>query len=184
MTRYHVVNPNHYDLLFCSHCGYAALRNYFDKITAKQQEMIKKNVSKDYKPMEFHMPLSMEHVISRYKQALLCASAIEAKVSQKAFINLKLAWVLREANQKELELRFLREAFEGLKTAFQTERFPLGNMDESTAKYVIADLARRVGEPAEALRWVGDVVVAKGIPGALKERAINLKDLIREGKRD
>jgi uncharacterized protein (DUF2225 family) len=182
MTRYHVINPNHYEVLFCSHCGYASLRNYFDKLTQRQQNMIKEKITPSYKPTEFPVPISMEHVLQKYKQTLLCASAVDAKPSQKAFINLKLAWVLREAGHRETELKFLREAYEGLKAAFTTERFPIGNMDEPTAKYVIADLARRLGEMAEAMRWIGDVVVAKGLPGSLKERASDLKDLIREGK--
>lgn len=182
LTHYQVINPNHYEVLFCSHCGYAALHNYFSTITARQQIMIEEKITPNYKPMEFPMPLKMEHVIVRYKQALLCAAAIESKVSQRAFTSLKLAWVLRVSGHKELELRFLRQAFEGLKEAFQSERFPLGNMDEVTAKYVIADLARRLGDMGEAMRWIGDVVVSRGLPGVLKERASTLKDLIREGK--
>jgi len=183
-TTYKTIDTNHYDVLFCYHCGYATLQNYFDRITERQQKMIREKITPHFRPMEFPMPLSLEHVSLRYKQALACADAIESKPSQKAFINLKLAWVLRGVKNKKLELKFLREAYEGLKKAFSTENFPLGQMDESTAKYVIGDLARRLGEMTDAMRWVGDVVIAKGIPSSLKERALNLKDLIREGKTD
>ena len=184
MTHYKVINPNHYEVVFCSHCGYATLNNYFDLITERQKAMIREQITPKYKPREFPVPYAMDCVITRYKQALLCAHAINAKASQRAFINLKLSWVLRTMpkKNKDLELKFLRDAFEGLKEAFGTERFPLGAMDEMTAKYVIADLARRLGEMGEAMRWVGDVVVARGIPSAIKERAQNLKDLIREGQ--
>jgi len=182
-TIYKDVDPNHYDVVYCTHCGYAALHSQFDKITERQQKMISEKISVNHKPIEFPMPLTIDFVIKRFKQALLCAQAINAKASNKAFICLKMAWVLRDTKHKEIELKFLRDAYEGLKEAFSTERFPLGNMDENTAKYVIADLARRLGEMAEAMRWVGDVVVARGIPDALKERAANLKDLVREGIR-
>ena len=183
-TIYKDIDPNHYEVLFCTHCGYATLNNYFDKITERQKAMIREKICVNYTPMEFPVPLSIENVIKRYRQALDCAAAIDAKASQKAFINLKLSWVIRaDKKLKEIELKFLRAAFDGLKEAFSTERFPLGAMDESTAKYVIADLARRLGEMGEAMRWVGDVVVARGIPSALKERASDLKDLIREGVR-
>ena len=182
MTHYKVINPNHYEVMFCTNCGYAALSNYFDLITERQKGMIREKVSPNYQVREFPVPFSMENVIFRYKQALICAAAINAKPSQRAFTCLKLAWVLRSMGNKDLELKFLRDALNGLKEAFSTERFPLGAMDESTAKYVIADLSRRLGEMGEAMRWVADVVTAKGIPGALKERAVNLKDLVREGK--
>lgn len=183
-TIYKDIDPNHYEVIFCSHCGYATLHNYFDSPTERQRKLIKEKICSVYKPHEFIMPLPLESVMERYKQALKCADAIEAKESQKAFICLKLAWVLRGKGDKEKEMIFLKQAYEGLKLAFGQERFPLGAMDESTAKYVIADLARRLGEMGEAMRWVGDVVVARGIPGALKERASLLKDLIREGSRE
>ena len=181
MTVYKDIDPNHYEILFCSHCGYAQPHNYFDKITMRQQQMIREKITINYKPMEFPMPLTQEHVMLRFKQAILCADAIDAKVSQKAFISLRLAWVLRRNGNKDLEMRFMREAYDGLKQAFMTERFPLGSMDEPTAKYIIADLGRRLGDFGEAMRWVGDLMTAKGIPGMIKDRAVNLKDLIREG---
>jgi len=179
---YKGIDPTHYEVLFCCHCGYATLHPYFDKIIERQQKMIAETISSNFKPREFAMPLSMEDVLYRYNQAILCCDAINAKASQKAFICLKLAWIWRGEGNKQEELKYLKIAFDGLKEAFSTERFPLGSMDEPTAKYVIADLARRLSEPGEAMRWVGDVVIGKGIPGALKERALNLKDLIREGK--
>ena len=180
-TIYKDIDPYHYDITQCSHCGYAALASYFDKITERQQKMIKENISPGYKPHEFPMPLSIPHVMERYKQALMCADAIGAKASQKAFVCLRLAWVLRgTGSNKELEQRFLRQAFEGLKDAFGQERFPLGGMDELTAKYIIADIAFRLREMGEALRWVGDVVVSRSAQGAIKERASVLKDLIRD----
>jgi len=182
LTTYKDIDPNHYEILFCAHCGYAALTNYFNVIVSRQQALIREKITPNYKPMEFPVPLSLEHVVQRYKQALACAVAMDAKPSIKAFINLKLAWVLRKTGRsKDLEIRFLKEALAGLKSAFTTERFPLGNMDESTAKYVIADLARRTGDFAEAMRWVGDLIISKSIPGSLKERAANLKDMIRDG---
>jgi len=184
MTNYKDIDPNHYEVLFCPHCGYATLSNYFDKITQIQIKKIQEKISPNYKPIEFIMPLSKEQVINRYKQCVLCAGAIDAKASQKAFIALKLAWVLRKMGQNELEKRFIKDACDGFQTAFTQERLPIGNMDEATAKYVIADLFRRTGDMGNAMRWVADVVTAKGIPGQLKDRATNLKDLIREGKID
>jgi len=181
MTTFKDIDPNQYDVLFCVHCGYAALSNYFDKIVMRQQALIREKISPNYKPMEFPVPLSKEHVIQRFKQAIMCAVAMDAKASQKAFISLKLAWVLRKMGQRELEKRFLKDALDGLKSAFTTERFPLGNMDESMAKYMIADLSRRSGDLGEAMRWVGDLVVSRGLPGTLKERASTLKDMVKEG---
>ena len=184
LTIYKDIDPNHYEIIFCLHCGYAQPTAYFDKITMRQQEMIRKKITSEYKLMEFSSPLSLEHVLFRYVQAIRCADAIEAKTSQKALISLRLSWVLRRLGHKDAEMRYLKEAYEGLKTAYSTENFPLGKMDEPTAQYVIADLARRMGDFGEAMKWVGPLIVAKGLSNALKERAVNLKDAVREGKRD
>jgi len=182
-TIYKDIDPNFYEILFCTHCGYAALHTHFDKIIERQKQMIREKVSVYHAPVEFVIPLTSESAIERYQQALLCADTINAKPSQKAFISLKLAWILRGAGRHNHEIKFIKDAYDGLKEAFSTERFPIGAMDEATIKYLIADLARRLGEMGEAMRWVGQVLVAKGIPGALKERADVLKDLIREGAR-
>jgi hypothetical protein len=181
-TRYYVVDPNHYEVNLCYHCGYAAIQAYFEKVTEKQQDLIKKFITPMYKPREYHVPLSHEDVLIRYDFALSCCQAIYAKDSQFAFTYLKKAWVYRDMeNQHEQEIKTLREAYIRLKDAFSSENFPLGQMDEITAKYVIAEMARRLGNFNEALRWVGDVVVAKGIPSVIKDRAVTLKELARDG---
>ncbi|MCL2500389.1 MAG: DUF2225 domain-containing protein [Defluviitaleaceae bacterium] len=180
--RYYVVDPNHYGVTLCYHCGYTAIHAYFERITEKQQDLIKKFITPLYKPQEYHVPLSQADVLNRYDQALACCQAIYAKDSQFAFTYLKKAWVYRDMeNMKDREIKEMREAYIRFKDAFTSESFPLGEMDEITAKYLIAELARRLGNFAEALRWVGDVVVAKGIPSAIKERAVILKELAREG---
>ena len=185
LSRYKDIDPNHYEVLYCTNCGYAALTTHFQNVTEKQQMALAKGLKETYKPIDFVFPYSLDDVIMRYEKALECADLLKVKESQRAFILLRLAWVLRVAGvRSELESDCIKKAFEGLKSAYSTERFPIGNMDESTAKYMIADLARRSGQMGEAMRWCADVVVARGISPSIKDRAIRLKDLIREGKTD
>ena len=183
-SKHKDIDANRYEVLLCSSCGYAALPAHFDKIVNRQKEAILTKIKPNYKHVEREIPLSLEDAAAIYKQAFLCAEAMDAKVSVKAFLSLRLAWMYREAGRKEEEAKYIKDAYEGLKEAFSTENFPLGNMDESTAKYLIADLARRSGQMGEAMRWVADVVVARGISSAIKEKAVRLKDLIREGSTD
>ena len=185
MPRYKSIDPNHYGVTFCTNCGYAALNSQFPSLTDRQQDTLKAALAGEQKKYSFKFPYSVEDVITRYVQALKCAEVIKAKASNKAFLSLRLAWVLRVAGGRaDAEKECVQRAYDGLKEAYSDERFPIGNMDESSCKYLIADLARRSGQMSEALRWVADVVMAKGIAPALKDRAANLKDLIREGKTD
>ena len=178
------IDPNRYEVTLCKHCGFAALPTHFEKVINRQKEAILQKIKPSYKHVEFELPYSLDDAVAIYRQAFACADAMDAKVSVKAFLSLRLAWVYRACGRKDLELPLIKDAYEGLKEAFSTENFPLGNMDESTAKYLIADLARRSGQMGEAMRWVADVVVAKGISSSIKEKAGRLKDLIREGSTD
>lgn len=179
-TRYRTIDPNNYEVLLCVNCGYAALQNFFDRITPKQQDRIKEKITPNFKPVTFKMPLTLHDAVTKYKMAYTCADAIGAKASLKAILCLRMAWIYRDLEDETSELKLIKAAYIYLKDAFMNENFPLGNMDEPTSKYMIAELARRLGEYGEALKLVSDVVVAQNIPGTLKERAVNLKDLIRE----
>jgi len=181
-TNYKWVNPNLYEIIFCNFCGYAALRSYFDRITSRQQDMIQEKITPKYTPLEFPMPLTQEQALERYRQAVACASAINAKISQKAILSLRMAWIYRDLEKSVEEQKCLEYAFEGLKTAFGAESFPIGGMDEPNAKYMIAELARRLGKLSEAKRWISDVVVNQAIPSGLRERALAIKELIREAE--
>ena len=179
-TVYRDFEPTNYDVKQCTHCGYAALLAYFEKITERQKDVIRKKITPSFVPAEPTAPYDLATVVTRYDQALKCIDAISGKDSQKALTALKLAWVYRASGSNEsLEKHYLRMAFTGLKQAYSTEDFPLGNMDESTAKYLIADIARRIGEFGEAIRWVSDVIVARGVSSTLKDKAIDLKELIQ-----
>jgi hypothetical protein len=181
-TRYHVIDPNHYEVQLCYYCGYTALGAYFEKITDKQQDLIKKFITPMYTTQEYPVPYPLELVVNRFDQALACCQAIYAKNSQFAITYLKKAWVLRDMEgKKEDELKTIREAYVRLNDAFTTENFPLGAMDETTAKYLIAEMARRLGNFTEALRWVGDVITNRDTPPIFKKRADVLKELAREG---
>jgi hypothetical protein len=184
-TRYFVIDPNNYEVQLCYHCGYTALQAYFEKIIARQQDLIKKFITPMYSTQKYPVPYTHDIVLNRYDQALACCQAIYAKNSQFAITYLKKAWVYRDMEgKKEEEIKTLREAYVRLNDAFSTENFPLGAMDEITAKYMIAELARRIGNFSDALRWVGDVIISRNTTPAMKKRADLLKDLARDGNAD
>ena len=178
--RYQHIDPNHYEVRMCPYCGYAALNAYFDRITDKQAAMVAKEISPHFKPIEMQMPLSIDSVLYRYEMAMKCALASKARISYLALMNLKMAWVYRTCEDKQKEMMHLYDACQGFQEAFTSENFPIAGMDEFTMKYVIGELSRRLGDFNTAMRWIGDVLVAKGLPPALKERASYVKDLVRE----
>ena len=53
-------------------------------------------------------------------------------------------------------------------------------MDESTASYLVADLARRSGNYEKASRWISQVITSRTTPDRVKEKARQIKELIKQ----
>lgn len=177
--RQEPVDPNRYDVLLCSHCGYAGLQAYFNRVADRQIDILLQKIKPRYKYKEYPIPLSAEHAVERYKMALLCAVTKGVKSGEKAIICLKTAWLYRDMGDAAHEKLFLQNALTGLKEAYSAESFPIGSMDENTTAYMIGELARRIGEYAEAMKWISALIIKRDISKGLKERATDVKELIR-----
>jgi hypothetical protein len=55
-------------------------------------------------------------------------------------------------------------------------------MDENTMTILVAELARKKGNLDEASRWVSRVLVSRDASERIKERARDIKELIKEGR--
>jgi len=53
-------------------------------------------------------------------------------------------------------------------------------MDQNTLSYLLADLARRVGKVEDAKRWVSKVLVARNANKRIKDKALDLKELLQK----
>ena len=96
--KYENVDMLKYDVILCPHCGYAALSRYFKFITSPQARLIKENISPNFKHIkEKGVIYTYEEALSRYKLTLANAIVKKAKPSEKAYICLKTAWLLRGA---------------------------------------------------------------------------------------
>ncbi len=197
--RYQTLDPLKYDAVVCPHCGFAALSRFFNYMTDAQARLIKENISSNFKGLkESEEILTYDEAIVRHKLVLVNTVVKRAKASEKAYTCLKLAWLLRgkaetlpEATpnpadvKKELaeqEKEYIANAYEGFMEAFSKEQFPMCGMDEITMTYLVADLGRQVGKYDEALRMVARVLMSKNVGDRIKQKTIDLKELIREEK--
>ncbi len=156
--RYQLMDPLKYDAIVCPHCGYAALNRFFNYATSTQAGLIQKNISVSFKGLKQTGDiLTYDDAIARHKLALVNAIVKKSKTSERAYICLKTAWLLRgkaESLSPELpdydsqiaglnqeELEFIQQAYDGFDEAFSTELFPMCGMDEITITLLVADLA-------------------------------------------
>jgi len=195
--RYENIDSIKYDVVTCPKCGYSALLRYFPMTTSAQAKLIKANVYGKVKlsPISGET-YSYEDMLERYKLALVCSIVKRAKDSEKAYVCLKNAWLLRgyaeelelkneltEEQRQELktqELEYIQNALDGFINAVQRESFPICGMDVLTIDYLIAALAFQVGKDDIAARKVAEILVSNAANERVKNRARELKRMILE----
>lgn len=193
--KYEVVDSLKYDVIACPHCGYAALSRFFQYITAPQVKLIRVNISQNFKNIETKSDIySYDEAIERYKLALANAVVKRAKNSEKAYICLKLAWVLRGKGESlddqaadyteklkgcmSEEKELLQNALDGFLAARQSETFPMCGMDESTVDYLIAVISMKFGQLEVAAKLVSSIITSPVANKRMKDKARVLKDEI------
>lgn len=193
--KYENVDLLKYDIILCPHCGYAALSRYFKFLTAPQAKLIKENISINFRPMKEEGAIySYEEAFARYKLTLANAVVKRAKPSEKAYICLKTAWLLRghgeslkkeeeDYDKKKAEIaqaedEFLRNALEGFLTARQTEGYPMCGMDETTVDYLIAVTAMRFEQYDISSKLIAGILASHTATPRMKDKARDIKEML------
>ena len=192
--RYEQIDLLKYDIIMCPFCGYTALSRFFKFVTSPQAKNIKKTISATFTPQkETKETYTYDEALERYKLARANAIVKQTKASEKAYICLKTAWLLRgksehldknlpdyEAQKKqceEEENEFLHNALEGFITARQSESFPMCGMDEPTVDYLIAVTAMRFEQYDVASRLIASIMQSSANP-RMKDKTRDLKDMV------
>lgn len=193
--KYEGIEATKYDVELCPHCGYAALGRYFANIGITQAKMIRENISKKVHLHSYTGEIyTYEEALERYKLTLANAVVKRAKPSEKAYICLKSAWVLRgyaesleqegsadDARLEELrkqEEEYLENAYNGFTEARGSEGFPMCGMDEITVDYLLAVLALRFKKYDVASRMVSAILTSPSANNRTKDKARELKNQI------
>ena len=176
---YKPMDPAYYSILLCPHCGYAALTDIFNRISDKQTDKIKEQITPKFKKQEYPLVLSAEHAIKRHKIALLNAVVKGVRDSEKGYLCIKIAWIYRDLKDDENEMLFIDAAYKFLVEALSKEYPPIFGMDESTLMYLLGALARKLGHNKEALRLMSNVILKTGTSDRLKDRARDLREMIK-----
>lgn len=197
-ARYEGIDPIKYDVLLCPSCGYAALSRYFTGITSPQAKLIQEKISTGVHISTYNdETYSYEQSLERYKLALINAVVKKARASEKAYICLKSAWLIRgyceelreqgDANKKvtidllaKQEEEYIENAYKGFAEARQSEGFPMCGMDEVTIDYLLAALAARVKKYDVAGRLVASLLTNSMASPRIKDKARTLKEQVLE----
>lgn len=186
-----------YDVTVCPHCGYGALNKNFEHISPTHIKLVKEQVSsrfcsvKDDEKKEIY---TYDEALVRFKLTLVSTIAKRAKLSEKAYVCLNMAWLLRaeiktmpsetEAQKKQLAGKqaefeeFYKQAFDGLMKAMETEMPPYCGMDNATIEFMIANMAMYYKKYDVATKLVARLLTAPGVPSRVKDKCMDLKEQI------
>ena len=193
---YEDFDPEKYSTVVCTRCGYATLDSYFGKITEVEKKCIRDEITPRFKSYrDKKTTYTYMDAIQRFSFVLANAVAKKTKYSESAYICLKNAWLLRGAyenydfetcgmQKKELIARekiFLQKAYSGFLTAVSTEEFPICGMDKETYNYLLAALAYKNGDDGIAGDMLAKIINNKFVSKRVKDRALELKELLRNG---
>jgi uncharacterized protein (DUF2225 family) len=154
---YEGVNPIFYDVWVCGNCGYAAQGEKFEEISDRDVKAIKEGITRHWKPRDFTGERDIEKALEAFKLALFNLTKMDAKTIDYAKVCLRIAWLYRMKEDKR-ETEFLRYAVRYYCETFESERFPVGKLDEYTCMYMIGELERRVGNYNDAVVWFNKVI--------------------------
>ncbi len=193
-TKYEKFDPAKYDVVVCPYCGYACLTKYFAPLPAAQIKLLKEGIGGKVHGVANNPILSYDDAIQRYQLALASSIVKHAKDSEKAYVCLKMAWVIRgkkeslpentpdrEAVLKQLdadENEALKAAFDGFVSARSKESFPIAGMDEITIDYLLAVLSARFRQFDTAQKMIAGILMNKSANNRIKDRARDLKDQV------
>ncbi len=195
--RYQGIDSIKYDCIVCEKCGYSALSRYFNYISPAQAKLIKEKISTGFKGISNEGTVyTYEDAVLRHQLALANAVVKKGKASEKGYICLKIAWLMRGKAEslpndtkdrdkllislKVSERDFIRKAYDGLNAAIYSEAYPIAGMDEWTFAYLVADLARQCGENANAMKLISDIIVSRAASAKLKDKARELRRMMTD----
>ncbi len=147
---YEQINPLYYAILMCPHCGYAAQENTFSEITEKHANIIRDFLNTCTVKIDYANDRSREQAILLFKLAIFFSELISNKSSRIAGLYLRLGWLYREAKDTQKENMALAKALEHYEITIAKEAFPIGNMNDIMADYLIAQLQFLLGKYDQA----------------------------------
>ena len=194
--RYEELDPLKYDVVFCPNCGYANMAGKFEMLMPYQKKWIYEGVALKFHYENPHSEIySYDEAYVHYQFALLCAMVGGAKTSEKAWICLKMAWLIRgkyeelnprlpvyESRMQEYkmkELEALQLALVGFSDARNSESYPIAGMNETTLDFLISALSIKLGDAETAAELLQKIIDNKGVKNRLKERALKMMKGIR-----
>lgn len=161
-TEFRGVDPNRYWVWVCSACGYSAASTSWPDRAELDLDLARSGVARLGLRRDIGLDRSLEDARAAFDQAVACAVWRRHPRGYLATLHHRRAWLERSAGDPAAERKALASALECYREAFETEPRLPGNLDESAACHVLAELFHRLGSYAEAVPWYARAVASGG----------------------
>lgn len=135
-----------------------------------------------FKGSEMDLRPIYDEAVVRYKMALLTAIKKPAKLSECAYLCLKLSWLYRSMSEEKIEEHYREKAYKGFEEALQKEYPPICGMDENTISYLMSVLAYKSGDNDKAMQYGYSVISSRGASTKLKDKEREIIDILKAEK--
>lgn len=190
---YEDIEPLKYDIILCPKCGYAALARFFPSVTTVQHKYISEKITPNFKPISISQEeYTFEEALARYRIAFANAVVKMAKISEGAYLCLKMGWLCRSYKEsldenmagyqakydriEAMEKENLKKSYDYFVKAVQSEEFPMCGMDEPTVDYILAVLAMEFGDYFDASKLLSKLITSYSAGQRLKDKARDAKE--------
>ena len=186
-VHYKDFNPYYYKIWVCEHCGFAAdEKTFLTKLPERTRAKLWEFLSQKKLDIEFTEERGLPEAIASFQLAISYLDLIHAPLSKKASMHLQLAWIYRENGDKELEEEYMLKAAEFYDQSLTQERYPVGNMTDNAAMYVVGAIYYRLGDYEKCAqhlsRIIGDQSIRTREP-QIFDKARNLWADVRDEKK-
>ena len=183
------IDSTKYEVISCPYCGYSTMSRFWGNLSALQKEKVWEVMDGKFVPNAELATRTYADGMEAYKLALLTSTAAYKPESEKAYIYLKSAWMLRgwqetlvdtnpdlAAKLHTRECDFLVKALEGFETACTREEFPMCGMDSDTMNYLQAALNIKTNRFDVATRLISAIMSSPTASPRIKDKARDLKE--------
>ncbi len=174
-AEYANTEPVFYEVIFCPHCGYTRLKNNFESLNDLKRKLYKDEIGNKFKKRPNDIEIDAEVALERYKFGLFTAKAMSLPASEVAVLFYKQSWVKQITGDEVGYIQSVAKSYEWFQKALSEEHFPVQNIDQETAEYLMSVFAKDFGDYSVALKHIGSVLTSPTVSGRLKERARDLK---------
>ena len=187
-VHYKDFNPYFYKIWFCEHCGFAAEEKVFlGNMPARHKEKIENFLKDRRMALEFVEDRGKAEAVASFKLGIFYAEMLDASLNRRAGLYLMLAWIYRDAGEKENEVEMLGRAADLYDRSLTTEPYPQNGMSDGLCMYLIGAIYFRMGEIDKSTQYlsriIGDNNIRNNDP-KLYEKTRRLWEDVRAAKKD